>query len=182
MPASSHNKTWGAEEWLYVGQTGTAFPTSPADGQSFYRTDHHASYHYDPTAARWLGDAVHEVEGGDTAAMAVSIYYREYTLGAGGTRYSATYGRQFGFDVVCVGMTIFSAITPAVSARAVVTDDGTAVTGASITLTTPATSGQSEALLSSVIVAGSVIGLQNDALGATLGATKVIARFRRAEA
>jgi hypothetical protein len=170
-----------AEMWgeLRASFAGTSFPGSPVDGDPFYRTDLGWGFHYDGTAAGWLGDAVHEIIGGDAAATAISTYYRELPVGASANRYSATYGRQFGFDVKCVGLTILSATTPATSAVAEVHDDGAAVTGASLTLTNPATSVQSETLMSSTIAAGSIVGLYNNATGATAAGSTLVARFRR---
>ena len=79
---------------------GTSFPTSPADGDHFYRTDLDALFHFDAGRAQWLGELEWE-GGGRNGNLASNTYARRFN----GMPYSATLGVLIPWDVTIVGFT-----------------------------------------------------------------------------
>jgi hypothetical protein len=160
---------------------GTVFPTSPApiDGQMFYRTDHKTMYVRDSAKAAWLSVDVHELEYGDTGAVAAGAYFR-FGQNTGFIKYSATVGHIFGFPVICVGLTWRSSVAPASAITLAVTGGGAVITGATMAV------GQQkktrEDLASNTISTESVIGFQNSSANTTGNMTmNGRGRFRRIE-
>jgi len=78
---------------------GTAFPTSPEDGQAYYRTDHEELYHYDGTRSKWLGElqTIQINRNTSTSSGALSLFY-------GVTYMTSTKGLTFGTDMTIVGV------------------------------------------------------------------------------
>lgn len=154
--------------------TGTTFPATPVSGQRCYRTDLKEYFVYDATAAAWLSFTVYEIAFGAGASVSSGTFFKQLPL-AGAANYSSTYGEQFGFDVVVVGM---AAIVGASSTCTItVEDDGADVTNGALSLSSQ-TNKQDEGMLSSVITAGSIIGVKCTS-GTATTFTSGRVRFRR---
>lgn len=161
-----------------ISYAGTTFPSSPAAGQPFYRTDLHCGFRYDATALGWLSDAVYQMPFGDpsqVASVKYSRWWREQWL----PRFSATNGHAFGFDVVVVGMILRCPGGTPSTATVSVTDDGVIVTGGSISLSASSYV-SNDNMLSNPIAADSIIGVVV-ASGTLLTNHDGWVRFRRRE-
>jgi hypothetical protein len=73
---------------------GSAFPSDPAHGQAFYRTDLEESFHYSATIGKWLGEA-RLLTGGNSSTA--NPMYARYGNQIGGT----TTGAVAMWDGVC---------------------------------------------------------------------------------
>ena len=155
--------TGDPEDVLFAG---TSFPSSPADGQPFYRTDHRVAYHFSSTAAAWLSDHVHEFLFGQAATQNATTYCRMDRL-MSAAAYTDTSGWRYAHAVVVVGMevTINNGIGSH-TATWTVQDDGANVTNGALALSAQ-NNKQDDAMLSSVIAAGSCIGVKVTAGSAT---------------
>lgn len=159
---------------LLTAMVGAAFPGSPVDGQPFYHTGVATLFVYDDGAGAWLSVAVYEIAFGDTASVASGNYFRQYPISSA-TRYSATVGERFGFDVIVVGITVD--VQASSTCTITVQDDGSDVSGGAISLAAEVFK-RDETLLSSAIAADSVIAVECTSGTATTGASGRV-RFRR---
>lgn len=161
--------------------SGTSFPSSPVDGQRFYHTTHKYPYFYDSTAGGWLSENTFEIDAGDNADTTSGTYLRLYAGNLAATRYSATVGWKFNFAVKVIGMFALPAGAQANSCTVEVMDDGSAVTGASLSLAAADTQKYDEALMSNTIAALSIIGVRISGTGPFEGPGAVKVRLRRFE-
>lgn len=154
---------------------GTTFPASPVDGQRCFRTDLREYFFYDATASKWLSFTVFSTDFGKRAASVASGSFFDQYVATGAATFSSTYGDSFGFDVVVVGISVL--VGASSTCTVTVEDDGSDVTGGSISLSSQ-TIKQDETLLSNTIAAGSVIGVKcTSGTASTFAHGKV--RFRR---
>jgi len=78
---------------------GTAFPTSPYDGQPFYRTDLDAQFWWDNGRSRWLGQCM-ILHGAKEGSLLDDTYMRTID----GLVFSSTTGYYIPFDGTVVGI------------------------------------------------------------------------------
>jgi hypothetical protein len=88
--------TAGAGASEEIAFRGTAFPGSPTDGLSFYRTDLDELFYYDGARAKWLSARTFEFEG--TTAVAITSTYLNFP---GGVAMSSTLGYVLPWDMTC---------------------------------------------------------------------------------
>lgn len=89
---------------------GSTFPTSPRDGQAYFRTDfdNPELFHWDATRAKWLGELVTFI-GGYAATIAAGA---SGTLRMGGHVVpSSSRGINITNDMTIIGCTMFNAVT-----------------------------------------------------------------------
>lgn len=159
--------------------TGSSFPASPCDGQMYWHPVHLCWYVFDAATAGWLSSHIYEFEFGidaDTAATA----FLKFGDQAGDTLFSSTIGHLIGAQTKVVGISLNMAATPAATVTVQVFAGGTAVTGATLSLTTAQQSKADELLMSNAIAASSILGVKVTA-GTIKGPARGKVRLRRFE-
>lgn len=162
---------------LLVAQTGTSFPGSPSAGQRFYHSTHGEWFTYSSAYSAWLGDERYLLAGRYYGNSTAFLYYDDSTT-AGRIQYSATIGPHKPSPMVVTAMTAW--VYTAGTCTFAVTDDGTAVTSAAVTVTSPATRNSATGIVSGVIAATSCLGITVTS-GTAKTACIVEAILRRAE-
>lgn len=156
---------WTAEDEV---KRGASFPTSPTEGDRFYRTDLDAEFEYDATRSKWLGTALYEFTFFTISAINGAYFlFDDNSLNS-----SATVGYVAPFDVIAVGLSGIDLIST--TATREIRDDGVNVAQVSVAASSGPYSDQT--LNSSTIAAGSVLSLYSTGLSA---ASHHIAYFRR---
>lgn len=166
-------RTW---EQISGVQSGTSFPGSPAEGQQYYRTDLEEWFFYDSSRSKWLSLRTWQLHGASDANLGAGAYLAAFGFTtATPINFGTAIGMYQPFPVICVEMMAIVGI--ASTCTFVVRDDGTNVTGATLTVTSPALKANDGTLNSSTIAANSVISLGISS--GTMKAGLCYATFRR---
>lgn len=81
----------------YIYERGVNFPSSPKDGDQFYRIDLLEDFHYNETLGKWLGESQYEGYG-DSASHVNNSYFRRFN----GMALGLDAGIGFPYDVLIV--------------------------------------------------------------------------------
>lgn len=162
----------GTLKWLGEDDTGTSFPSNPREGRCFYRSDLEEWFYYDSSRSKWLGKRTYQLQGFYASGLNSPP---TYLFVAGGVPYSANIGWVAPYDCIVTEMGV---ITPFSStSEFTVYDDGSAVTGATISLSSQLNN-QDGALNSNTIAAGSIVAMAFTS-GSFTGGCYVTAVVRR---
>lgn len=136
-----------------------SFPTTPQEGQWCWRDDLDDSFVYSATASGWVSHTVYAFEFSAPSDVSTSIYlgYGPATQAAG-ELFTANFGPMYPFDVVVVGIAVAMAASGSCGIQ--VFDDGSGVTGATLSLSSQQKKSSWFSTYSSVIAADSIIGVQ----------------------
>ena len=149
-------------------QSGTSFPTSPWNGQKFFRSDIGETFYWDGSRSKWLSEALYPFEFLSLTAKTNAYLAFEDASFPG----SATVGFTAAFDICCVGI---SGLTPAPSTfTAELRDDG--VSSATLAWSA-ATRRWSDTINGSTIAAGSNVSMYIN--GTCASACQITALTRR---
>lgn len=164
-----------------VSLAGSAFPSSPIDGQRFYRTDLSCLFFWHQTYAAWLSVNTYELDYGWAATVATNSYFY-FFQGTGAARFTASNGHFFGFATVVVGVTIRPS-TPTANLTAQVRANGANVSNAFVSTTGGGARNSKENIQTSAVIAAdaliSVFNTGSAGTGSTSGGGKI--RLRRRE-
>lgn len=164
-----------------VSMAGATFPSSPIDGQRFYRTDLSCLFFWHQTYAAWLSVNTYELDYGWASTVATNSYFY-FFQGTGAARFTASNGHFFGFATVVVGVTIRPS-TPTANLTAQVRANGANVTNAFVSTTGGGARNSKENIQTSAVIAAdaliSVFNTGSAGTGSTSGGGKI--RLRRRE-
>lgn len=151
---------------------GTAFPLSPTDGQSFYRTDLQWQFYYDGAKSKWLGELEWD-GGGFNGNVGNNNYLRRWN----GMTMSATLGIHIPYNITIIGISL--AHNGSVNGDLFVRRNGVNVAGAFLDVASTATA--SDMTLDADMTAGGVMSLYWTNADGSLSSPQCRIWYRRRE-
>jgi len=131
-------------------QSGTSFPSSPFNGQKFFRSDIGETFYWDGSRSKWLSEALYPFEFLSlTAKTNAYLAFEDASFPS-----SATIGFTAAFDLCCVAISGFTPVPSTFIAQ--LHDDG--VSSASLTWSA-VTRVWSDTINGSTIAAGSNVSM-----------------------
>lgn len=139
---------------------GSSFPTSPVDGQRCMRTDMSGGmcFYYESASSAWLSESLFSFAFSGLTDFTTSIFLMYGENGTSASHlFTSTYGMILDFDCIVVGMQL--AMNASGSCGIQVYDDGSAVTGATLSLSSQQAKCDTT-LRSNTIAANSIMGVK----------------------